>query len=157
MSPSDQVNDDTALSKNRLRLWLKLLKASRLIEDEIRRRLRSDYQLTLPRFDVMTTLSQSPDGLKMSEISKQLRVSNGNVTGIVDRLADEGLAVRSAVKGDRRAYLVRLTPEGRRVFDAHATAHEGWIDEMLSGFNEDDVQGMIVRLEHLTQTLDKES
>ncbi|MEO9898036.1 MAG: MarR family transcriptional regulator [Paracoccaceae bacterium] len=157
MSTPDQSNDDTVLSKNRLRLWLKLRKASRLIEDEIRRRLRSDCQLTLPRFDVMSTLSQSPDGLKMSEISKQLRVSNGNVTGIVDRLADEGLAVRSAVQGDRRAYLVRLTPEGHRVFDAHASAHEGWVDEMLNGLNKDDVQGMTVRLEHLTQTLDKES
>lgn len=155
MSPSQNM-DDPELSKNRLRLWLKLLKASRLIEDEIRRRLRSEYLSTLPRFDVMSTLARSPDGLKMSEISKQLRVSNGNVTGIVDRLADEGLAVRRAVQGDRRAHLVQLTSEGRRVFDAHAAAHEGWIDEMLNGLNPDDVEGMITRLEHLTQTLDNE-
>ena len=80
------------LSKERLRLWLKLLKASRLIEDEIRRRLRKEHDWTLPRFDVMSALSRSPDGLKMSEISAMLKVSKGNITGIVDKLTDDGLA-----------------------------------------------------------------
>ena len=56
----------------------------------------------------------------MSEISKMLRVSNGNITGIVDKLTDEGLALRVAVPGDRRAQLVRLTPKGVQVFNEHA-------------------------------------
>ena len=73
------------LSKERLRLWLKLLKSSRAIEDEVRRRLRQDFATTLPRFDVMSALSRSESGLKMSEISKLLKVSNGNITGIVDK------------------------------------------------------------------------
>ncbi len=153
---STSLNSQT-LSKNRLRLWLKLLKGSRLIEDEIRRRLRADCGSTLPRFDVMSTLARFPEGLKMSEISMLLRVSNGNVTGIVDRLAEEGLAVRAAVQGDRRAHRVHLTPEGRSVFDAHAAAHEAWIDEMLGGLNADDVDGMITRLDHLAQTLGEET
>ena len=91
------------ISKERLRLWLKLLKTSSLVEDEIRRRLRRDLNSTLPRFDVMSALARSQDGLKMSEISKRLRVSNGNITGIVDKLTEEGLALRVAVPGDRRA------------------------------------------------------
>ena len=142
------------LSKERLRLWLKLLKASGLIEDEVRRRLRAEHDWTLPRFDVMSALSRAPDGLKMSEISKMLRVSNGNITGIVDKLTEEGLALRVAVPGDRRAQRVRLTPKGFDVFNAHAAHHEGWIDEMLSGLNADDVDGMIRRLDHLTEKLE---
>lgn len=101
------------LSKERLRLWLKLLKASGMIEEEVRRRLRRDFDWTLPRFDVMSALHRHPDGLKMSEISRLLRVSNGNITGIVDKLTDEGLALRVSVAGDRRANLIRLTPKGR--------------------------------------------
>jgi len=89
------------LSKERLRLWLKLLKASNLVEEEIRRRLRAQHASTLPRFDVMSALSRAPNGLKMSEISKLLRVSNGNITGIVDKLAEEGFALRVSVPGDR--------------------------------------------------------
>lgn len=153
MTPKPQPTTEP-LSKERLRLWLKLLKASSLIEDEVRRRLRAEHDWTLPRFDVMSALSRSPNGLKMSEISKMLRVSGGNITGIVDKLTDEGLALRVAVPGDRRAQLVRLTPKGLEVFAAHSAAHEGWIDEILGGLNADDVAGMITRLERLNDTLE---
>ncbi len=143
------------LSKMRLRLWLKLLKASNQIEDQIRRRLREEYQSTLPRFDVMSALARSPDGLKMSQISGLLRVSNGNVTGIVDRLAEEGLALRVAVPGDRRASLVRLTPKGETAFSEQAVAHEHWINDRLDRLDADDVEGMIRRLDYLNDTLEE--
>ncbi|MYF89609.1 MAG: MarR family transcriptional regulator [Boseongicola sp. SB0676_bin_33] len=142
------------LSKERLRLWLKLLKASRGIEDEVRRRLRGECGSTLPRFDVMSALDRAPDGLKMGEISKLLRVSNGNITGIVDKLADEGLALRAPIQGDRRAHLVRLTRRGKDVFQDHAAAHEAWIDEILSGLDELDVDGMNLRLDQLNAALE---
>ncbi len=143
------------ISKERLRLWLKLLKASSLIEDEVRRRLRAECDWTLPRFDVMSALARNPDGLKMSEISKQLRVSNGNVTVVVDKLVKEGLALRLAVPGDRRANLVRLTNKGQNVFSGHAKMHESWVNELLSGLNADDIDGMILRLDHLTSSLEE--
>lgn len=148
------IDEHRAISKERLRLWLKLLKASNLIEDEVRRRLRKEHDWTLPRFDVMSALSRSSNGLKMSEISTMLRVSNGNITGIVDKLTDEGLVLREAVPGDRRAQLIRLTKKGLSVFNEHAAHHETWIDELLSGLNADDVEGMILRLDHLTEKLE---
>ena len=149
MTPADEP-----LSKSRLRLWLKLLKASGFVEDEIRRKLRNQCGSTLPRFDVMSALSRMPDGLKMSEISKMLRVSNGNITGIVDKLTAEGLALRVAVPGDRRANLVRLTPKGQQVFAKQAAAHETWIDELLGGLSAKDIQVMSDGLDHLTSTLE---
>ena len=114
-----------------------------------RRRLREGHDTTLPRFDVMSALYRFPKGLKMSEISALLRVSNGNITGIVDRLTEEGLALRVAVPGDRRAFHVRLTPKGRETFAAQATDHEAWIHAMLAGLDDDDTDGMIQRLDHL--------
>ncbi|MBF9030306.1 MarR family transcriptional regulator [Rhodobacterales bacterium HKCCE3408] len=145
---------ESALSKDRLRLWLKLLKASRLVEDEVRRRLRAECDWTLPRFDVMSVLARAPDGLRMGDISKRLRVSAGNVTGIVDKLTDEGLALRVAVPGDRRASRVRLTARGREVFAEHAALHEAWIDEILGGLDEGAVARMIQRLDHLSKHLE---
>ena len=142
-----------APSKERLRLWLKLLKASNRVENEIRRRLRRELNSTLPRFDVMSALHRAPEGMKMSDISRRLRVSNGNITGIVDKLAEEGLALRVAAPGDRRAHLVRLTPKGRAVFQQHAAVHEGWISDILGGLDADDVDGLIRRLDHLTDVL----
>lgn len=125
-------------AKDRLRLWLRLFKTTRTIELELRDRLRKEFETTLPRFDVMSALNRAPDGLKLSELSRLLMVSNGNVTGIVDRLTEDGMISREAVPGDRRATLVRLTGKGRSEFSAQARAHESWLDELLSGLPVED-------------------
>lgn len=129
-------------SKERLRLWLRLLKTTRLIEATLRENFRNQFNTTLPRFDVMAALSRFEDGLKMSEISGVLRVSNGNVTGIVDRLADEGFLVRMAVPGDRRAHRVLLTQNGREEFARQAAAHEAWINELLGQFTAEEARAI---------------
>ena len=118
-------------SKSRLRLWLRLLKASRHIESELRERLRVEFGSTLPRFDVMSALYRVGPGLKMSELSGVLKVSNGNVTGIVDRLVEDGFALREQVPGDRRAFRAILTGKGRAEFERQAVAHEKWVNELL--------------------------
>lgn len=135
------------LSKARLRLWLKLLKSVNGIEAEIRRNLRDGHNTTLPRFDVMSALARFPDGLKMSDLSTYLKVSNGNVTGIVDKLTEEGLAERVAVPGDRRAQLARLTAKGRAAFEELALHHENWINGLLDGWSPEDIDALSSRLE----------
>ena len=134
-------------SKVRLRLWLRLLKLTSGIEAELRRRLRDGHDTTLPRFDVLAALSRHPEGLKMSDLSGYLKVSNGNVTGIVDRLTEEGLALRVAIPGDRRAQLARLTPKGQEVFDDLAGHHEAWVDGLLDGLEPDEAETLTHLLE----------
>lgn len=143
-------------SKERLRLWLRFLKTSRSIEATLREKLRTEFGSTLPRFDVMAALSRYDDGLKMSELSEVLRVSNGNTTGIVDRLASDGLLVRVPVPGDRRASLVRMTKRGHEEFARQATAHEAWVDEMLAGFTANEALDIGLRLEQLGNSLQNE-
>lgn len=137
-------------SKERLRMWLRMLKSTRRVEAALRERLRRDFATTLPRFDVMAALARYEDGLKMSALSGVLRVSNGNVTGIVDRLAEEGLVVRVQVPGDRRASLVRLTRKGQEVFAQQARAHEAWIDELLEDFTPEEARMFSDRFDALT-------
>jgi DNA-binding MarR family transcriptional regulator len=124
---------ERTLAKDRLRLWLRLLKATRLVEGALRERMRAERGTTLPRFDVMAALYRAGEGLRMSDLSGVLMVSNGNVTGIVDRLEAEGLVERAAVAGDRRATRVRLTRAGREAFEDMAEEHEVWVDGLLSG------------------------
>lgn len=143
-------------SKERLRLWLRFLKASRAIEARLRENLRTEFETTLPRFDVMAALSRFDDGLKMSQLSGVLRVSNGNVTGIVDRLEEDGFLNRVPVPGDRRASLVRMTQSGRKEFARQAAAHEAWLDDMLRDFSPEESRNISLRLEHLETTLHEE-
>ena len=116
-----------------LRLWLRLLTCTQLIEREVRARLRERFDTTLPRFDLMSQLWRFPDGLKMNELSQQLMVTGGNVTGIVDLLEKDALAERRPEPADRRAFRVRLTRAGRKAFAEMARAHEEWIVELLAG------------------------
>lgn len=145
----------SSLSKDRLRLWLKLLKTSSAIEAELRRRLRDQFGSTLPRFDVMSALARTPEGLKMSEISSLLKVSNGNVTGIVERLVEDGHALRLAVPGDRRANRVKLTAAGSKAFAELAAEHEGWINEMLGEFGPEQIETLNDLLEAVLHPAEK--
>jgi DNA-binding MarR family transcriptional regulator len=118
-----------------LRLWLRLLTCTQLIEKEVRNGLREQFTTTLPRFDLMSQLERSPDGLKMNELSRRMMVTGGNVTGITDQLVAEELVERVNVEGDRRAWRVRLTTRGRKLFHDMAQQHEAWIVEAFAGLN----------------------
>ena len=115
-----------------LRLWLRLLSATTRIEDTIRQRLREQFGITLPRFDLMAQLEREAHGLAMGELSRRMMVTGGNITSIVDQLEKEQLVQRQAQPGDRRAYAVHLTPAGREAFAAMAIAHESWVVELLA-------------------------
>lgn len=110
-----------------LRLWLRLLTCTQLIEKRVRTGLRERFDTTLPRFDLMAQLERHPEGLKMKELSHRLMVTGGNVTGITDQLVNEGLVERLGVEGDRRAWRVRLTARGHAQFTEMARQHEDWI------------------------------
>jgi DNA-binding MarR family transcriptional regulator len=142
-------------SKARLRVWLRILKVSRMIERELRERLRVEFDTTLPRFDVMAALYRAEEGLNMSELSGVLRVSNGNVTGIVDRLVGDDLIVRVPVEGDRRAMIVRLTKKGRTHFCELAEAHEGWVSELLRSVDAPEAEKLIAQLGAIGSRLDR--
>lgn len=139
---TESLSKDRALSKERVRLWLKLLKTQSAIEQQIRNSLRNEFDTTLPRFDVMSALDRFPEGLRMTEISGLLKVSNGNVTGIVERLTQDGLALRIAVRNDRRVQRVKLTRKGKAAFKKMATAHEKWLDEILEQVSSTELQSL---------------
>jgi DNA-binding MarR family transcriptional regulator len=146
---------DTEASKARLRLWLRMLKSTRRVEAALRERLRREFDSTLPRFDVMAALARYDRGLKMSTLSGVLRVSNGNVTGIVDRLAEDGFVVREPFPGDRRASMVRLTRKGQEEFARQAAAHENWIDELLEDFSPEEADTLSDRFDAISQKEDE--
>ena len=122
-----------------LRLWLRLLTCTQLIEKQVRSHLRAQFDTTLPRFDLMAQLERAPDGMKMKELSRRMMVTSGNITGITDQLVAEGLVERMDVEGDRRAYLVRLTPQGREQFNTMARQHEQWIVEAFASLGKRDI------------------
>jgi DNA-binding MarR family transcriptional regulator len=121
-----------------LRLWLRLLACTNLVESRIRRYLQTEFRTTLPRFDLMAQLDRAPEGLKMGDLSRRMMVTGANITGIVELLEREGLIARRADPVDRRATWVTLTREGRRAFRKMAAGHERWVIELFEGLTDDD-------------------
>ena len=129
-------------SKQSLTAWVRLLTIAQVVEKEVRKRLRREFATTLPRFDVMAALARSPEGQTMGELSRWLLVSNGNVTGIIARLAKDGLVIRARSPDDARVHRVKLTREGTAEFRRLSRAHEQWIHEILADLRVDDVEAL---------------
>jgi DNA-binding MarR family transcriptional regulator len=126
-----------------LRLWLRLLTCTTLIEGEVRSRLRERFDVTLPRFDLMAQLDKVPDGMTLSDVSKRMMVSNGNVTGLVERLVESGHLDRRTSANDRRVQVIRLTRAGRTEFRKMAAEHETWIADIFAGLSPKDVRELM--------------
>ena len=142
-----------------LRLWLRLLSCTKLIENRIRANLREAFDTTLPRFDVMAQLYRHPNGLRMSEVSQSLMVTGGNITGIIDLLVQEGLVERLPVPTDRRACVGKLTPAGMAAFEEMAAQHRTWVAELTDGLTENEQRQLHTLLttlrDSVQQKLDK--
>ena len=106
LDSESRIQDDDHLA---LKLWLRLLTCTNMVEGALRQNLRQSFDSTLPRFDLLAQLDRHPEKLTMGELSRLMMVSGGNVTGLVRQLEEEGLVNRVPLKTDRRTYLVGLT------------------------------------------------
>lgn len=143
--------------KDELRLWLRLLTCANMVQAGVRKRLADHFNTTLPRFDLLAQLERAPQGMTLGELSRRMMVTNGNVTGLVERLVQLGFVVRTPLPTDRRVQIVKLTQKGRTHFDRMANAHEDWIVELfsdLSGREIDDLLRILGKLKDSVKSSD---
>lgn len=136
-----QADDHTAL-----KLWMRLLTCTSLVESSVRQILRSDFESTLPRFDLLAQLDRHPQGLRMSELSQRLMVTGGNITALADQLEAEGLLRREPVRDDRRAIRLKLSAAGRRRFAEMAAGHERWVISLFKALSHDEQRQLLALL-----------
>ncbi len=141
-----RVRDD---DHNALRLWLKLLSTSQLIENNIRELLRVEFDFTLPRFDLLAQLQRHPEGLNMSSLAELMMVSGGNVTNIVKQLEKDGFVNRVAQKKDNRSFIVTLSELGLQQFEKMMLAHEGWVISLMDGIKPTELQSLMENIDKL--------
>jgi DNA-binding MarR family transcriptional regulator len=129
-------------SKEGIRTWLRLLSCEKTIEQRLRSRFRDHFTVTLTQFDVLSELQRAGKPLTMSQLSGELMVSNGNTTGVVDRLAKAGYVSRDRSSKDRRIQFIALTKRGAKEFRRMARRHEQWLDELFAGLTLKDMTGL---------------
>ena len=129
-------------SKESIRTWLRLLSCENMIEQYIRSKFRENFKVTLPQFDALSELEHASDKLTMSQLSKELVVSNGNITGVIDRLEKSGLVKRTRPDHDGRIQFIELTETGAREFKHMARHHERWLEELFAEVPVTDLSGL---------------
>lgn len=139
--------------KDELRLWLRLLTCTNLVETAIRKRLAENFDTTLPRFDLLAQLERAPDGMTLGELSRRMMVTNGNVTGLVERLVQSGHIKRFARPSDRRVQIVKLTAKGHSYFSRMAGTHEAWIAELFAQLSSKEVGELLRNLGKLKDSV----
>ncbi len=153
MSGKKRQVDQSEREAQSLRLWLRLLGTSRSIEEEVSVRLRTRFESSLARFDLMSVLNRFPDGVTMSDLGRHLRVSGGNVTGLVDRLEREELVQRVAHATDRRSSMVVMTEHGQNAFKQMATEHRQWLTDIMAGLDMAQIDKLYDGLDHVRTSI----
>jgi DNA-binding MarR family transcriptional regulator len=136
-----------------LRVWLRLLTCTNLLDNAIRQRLKQAADTTLPRFDILAQLERHGAPMSMGELSRRLMVSNGNVTGLIDRLAREGYVERAPDPSDRRVQMVSLTTEGTKFFGEIAEDHRKWVGDMMAGLSASEMRSLYALLARLKESI----
>ncbi len=124
--------------KEGLRLWLRIVSCTQMVEQEVRAMLREKFDMTLPRFELLSALDRVADGLTMGELSHWLMVSKGNVTGVAERLSEDGFVRRQPTPTDRRSFMVTLTGKGRKAYKEMELEYEKLLDRLFEEVTLDD-------------------
>ena len=155
-SPPQRPDYETGVQTHdgmELRVWLRLLTCTNLLDAEVRTRLKQTASTTLPRFDIMAQLERHEGPMSMGDLSKRLMVSNGNITGLIDRLASEGHVERSPSPEDRRVQMVSLTAKGRTSFTEMASNHRYWVADMMADLTADEMTALYDLLARLKESI----
>ena len=150
LDSESRIQDDDHLA---LKLWLRLLTCTNLVEGALRARLRDNHASTLPRFDLLAQLDRHPEKLTMGELSSLMMVSGGNVTGLVRQLEGEGLVSRTSRSDDRRTFQVGLTPKGKKHFDRMACEHEAWVVDLFAGLSHESQEVLMQALKDMKSSI----
>lgn len=142
--------------KDGLRLWLRMVACTQMVEQEIRFMLREKFAMTLPRFELLAALDRVADGITMGELSRWLMVTKGNITGIAERLSEDGFIKRQPTPTDRRSFVVTLTPKGRKLFKEMETEYERLLDDLFAEISIEDFDsftGVMAKVKDVIETL----
>ncbi|NKI98090.1 MarR family transcriptional regulator [Novosphingobium sp. SG707] len=130
-------------------VWMALLSLYGKIYNRLNRQMLRDYGITLAKYDVLAQLVDAPDGRTLGELTSELKVTGGNVTGLTRRLLDDGLIVRESSITDRRSFIIRLLPQGRETFLAAQVMHDGVLRDWLGKLSEDELDSALLLLRRM--------
>jgi DNA-binding MarR family transcriptional regulator len=147
MTPPQTIPDDAdsrpvaplqaAAAPDPLKVFLRVARLQQRVTGALAARLR-EIGLSIPQFDVISTLTEE-EGVTQQDLAARLYVTKGNVSGLIDRMAEAGLVERRATPGDRRARAIHLTPQGRVLAQQGMALQRDYVASTLGALPETDL------------------
>jgi DNA-binding MarR family transcriptional regulator len=154
MTPTALISDSR--ERQSVRLWLELLRCAKTQETRLSARLRKNFGQSLTRFDTLSQLYRAENTtLPVTELANRLLASTSkNITGLIDRMAEDGLVTRQPNPKDRRSFIVSLTDKGRAIFEEMAIEHGHWVCDGFEGLSADELETMQTSMIQLREHLE---
>ncbi len=115
------------------RTWLQILSVHSLVFSRLNRAFMQEFGISVAKFEFLAQVDRYPEGVSLGQISDNLRVTSGNVSGLVRRLLADGLITKKMSQEDRRSFIVRFSPKGRDLFDRAALFSREQLSEVFAG------------------------
>lgn len=150
--PTISVSQDDPRTQE-MRFWLGILRVHSTIFPALNKNLRDNAGIGLAKLDVLAQLARHPDGLSMSDLSTALKVTNGNVSGLVNRLIGDGLVVKEMSPSDRRSFNARLTSKGMECFQTAMTFHAATLADLMADISPSELIAATEPLREISEKL----
>jgi len=147
--PSASRSRRILLKELSIGVWVRILRVYTVISTEIRRKV-SKKGLTLPQLYVLTTLGLQGD-MPLGKLGRELLVTKGNITPIVDHLERDEFVIRDRDQKDRRKMWVRLTSKGERFFEEIISAYEEEFVPLMNRLSQEELKQLSQLLKKMTE------
>jgi DNA-binding MarR family transcriptional regulator len=136
-----------------VRIWLQILSLESITFSRLNRALAEECGLSVAKFEFLAQIERYPDGVNLGTISSNLKVTGGNVSGLVRRLLASKLITKTMSQEDRRSFIVRFTPKGKKLFDKANTIHEEALATCFATIRADELEELLTALRSLSSRI----
>lgn len=134
-------------------IWQAALDVHSGVFTRLNRVISREFGITLAKFDVLAQLYRHPQGMAQGELSRHLKVTGGNITGLARRLCSDGLVTRQMSLEDRRVFIVQLTSAGKDRYIKARARHDTLLQEWFKNMSGDDKSESLRALSIMRRTL----
>ncbi|MCD9197205.1 MarR family winged helix-turn-helix transcriptional regulator [Aeromicrobium wangtongii] len=120
------------LTTEQQRIWRAFLGGTTVLMDRLDRDLRRQHGLSMPEYEILVRLSESPDrAIRMAELADAVAHSRSRVTHTIARLEREGIVTRGQCSDDGRGVSAVLTDHGFSILEQAAHTHVQGVHDYL--------------------------
>jgi DNA-binding MarR family transcriptional regulator len=140
------------------RVWRRWLTLNARLSATLQRELQDDAGLSMPDFEVLVHLTDSPEGrVRVTDLARLMQWERSRVSHHVTRMERRRLVQRVECAEDGRGAFVVITPPGRAVIEQAAPGHVNMVRRLIfDALSPEEVDAFATIIEKMLAQLDNQ-